>query len=105
MCRSSSIRCAAPAFAISAKKKSAPCEIPECVTSSSAAPNAAAPASIAACSPNCSSHRDPLANLEGSSSAIRFDLDVFGLSLVEHNPGIDATGYGLVADFIRAVRE
>jgi homoserine dehydrogenase len=48
---------------------------------------------------------DPLANLEGSSSAVRFDLDVFGLSLVEHNPGVDATGYGLLADFIRAVRE
>jgi homoserine dehydrogenase len=47
---------------------------------------------------------DPLANLEGSSSAIRFDLDVFGLSLVEHNPGIDATGYGLLADFLRAVK-
>jgi homoserine dehydrogenase len=47
---------------------------------------------------------DPLASLEGSSSAIRFDLDVFGLSLVEHNPGIEATGYGLLADFLRAVR-
>jgi len=35
--------------------------------------------------------------------AVRFDLDVFGLSLVEHNPGIDATGYGLLADFLRAV--
>jgi homoserine dehydrogenase len=48
---------------------------------------------------------DPLANLEGSSSAVRFDLDVFGLSIVEHNPGIDATGYGLLADFIRAVQQ
>jgi len=47
---------------------------------------------------------DPLANLEGSSSAIRFDLDVFGLSLVEHNPGIDATGYGMLADFVRAAQ-
>jgi homoserine dehydrogenase len=47
---------------------------------------------------------DPLANLEGTSSAIHFDLDVFGLSLVEHNPGIDATAYGLLADFLRAVR-
>lgn len=46
---------------------------------------------------------DPLANLEGSSSAIRFDLDVFSLSLVEHNPGIDATAYGMLADFVRAV--
>jgi homoserine dehydrogenase len=47
---------------------------------------------------------DPLANLEGTSSAIRFDLDIFGLSLVEHNPGIEATGYGLLADFLRAVQ-
>jgi homoserine dehydrogenase len=47
---------------------------------------------------------DPLANLEGTSSAIHFDLDVFGLSMVEHNPGIDATAYGLLADFLRAVR-
>lgn len=47
---------------------------------------------------------DPFANLEGSSSAIRFDLDVFGLSIVEHNPGVEATGYGLLADFLRAVR-
>src|ERR1700758_124740 len=46
---------------------------------------------------------DPLANLEGSSSAVRFDLDVFGLSIVEHIPGIEATGYGLLADFLRAV--
>jgi homoserine dehydrogenase len=47
---------------------------------------------------------DPLANLEGTSSAIRFDLDVFGLSIVEHNPGIEATGYGMLADFVRAVQ-
>ena len=47
---------------------------------------------------------DPLANLEGSSSAIRFDLDVFSFSIVEHNPGIDATAYGLLGDFLRAVR-
>lgn len=47
---------------------------------------------------------EPLANLEGTSSAIHFDLDVFGLSLVEHLPGIEATAYGLLADFVRAVR-
>ncbi len=47
---------------------------------------------------------DPMAGLEGTSSAIRFDLDVFGLSLVEHNPGVEATGYGLLADFLRAVQ-
>jgi homoserine dehydrogenase len=47
---------------------------------------------------------DLMAGLEGSSSAIRFDLDVFGISLVEHNPGIEATGYGLLADFVRAAK-
>ena len=46
-----------------------------------------------------------IANLEGTSSAIRFDLDVFSLSLVEHNPGIEATAYGLLADFLRAVQQ
>jgi len=47
---------------------------------------------------------DPLANLDGTSSAVRFDLDVFSFSIVEHNPGIEATAYGLLADFLRAVR-
>lgn len=47
---------------------------------------------------------DPLAALEGTSSAIRFDLDMCGLSLVEHNPGLEATAYGLLADFLRAVK-
>jgi homoserine dehydrogenase len=46
---------------------------------------------------------DPMAGLEGTSSAIRFDLDMFGLSLVELNPGLEATAYGLLADFLRAV--
>jgi homoserine dehydrogenase len=46
---------------------------------------------------------DPLALLEGTSSALRFDTDVFGLSLIEHKPGVIATAYGLLADFIRAV--
>jgi homoserine dehydrogenase len=46
---------------------------------------------------------DPLALLEGTTSALRFDLDVFGLSLIEHKPGVIATAYGLLADFIRAV--
>jgi homoserine dehydrogenase len=48
---------------------------------------------------------DAMAGLEGTSSAIRFDLDVFGLSMVEHNPGVEATGYGLLADFVRAVHD
>jgi len=48
---------------------------------------------------------DPLANLDGTSSAIRFDLDIFSLSIVEHNPGVEATGYGMLADFLRAVND
>jgi len=44
---------------------------------------------------------DPLAGLEGTSSAIRFDLDMLGLSIMEHNPGIEATAYGLLADLVR----
>jgi homoserine dehydrogenase len=47
---------------------------------------------------------DPMAGLEDTSSAIRFELDIFGLSIVEHNPGVVATGYGLLADFLRAVQ-
>jgi homoserine dehydrogenase len=46
---------------------------------------------------------DALAALEGTTSALRFDMDVFGLSIVEHKPGVIATAYGLLGDFIRAV--
>ena len=46
---------------------------------------------------------DPLANLEGTSSAIRFETDVLTLSLVEQNPGVETTAYGMLADFVRAV--
>ena len=46
---------------------------------------------------------DPLAQLEGTTSAVRFDMDVFGLSIIEHKPGVIATAFGLFADFIRAV--
>lgn len=47
---------------------------------------------------------DPLALLEGTTSALRLETDVFGLSIIEHKPGVIATAYGLLADFIRAVR-
>jgi len=47
---------------------------------------------------------DPLALLEGTTSALRFETDVFGLSITEHKPGVIATAYGLLADFVRAVR-
>lgn len=47
---------------------------------------------------------DPFAQMEGTTSAVRFDMDVFGLSIVEHKPGVIATAYGLFADFVRAVK-
>ncbi|HKV27353.1 MAG TPA: hypothetical protein VJN90_03630 [Candidatus Acidoferrales bacterium] len=47
---------------------------------------------------------DPFALLEGTTSALRLDMDVFGLSIIEHKPGVIATAYGLLADFIRAVK-
>jgi homoserine dehydrogenase len=47
---------------------------------------------------------DPLALLEGTTSALQLDMDVFGLSIIEHKPGVIATAYGLLADFIRAVK-
>jgi homoserine dehydrogenase len=46
---------------------------------------------------------DPLALLEGTTSALRFDMDVFGLSVIEHKAHVIATAYGLLGDFIRAV--
>ena len=46
---------------------------------------------------------DPFALLEGTTSALHFDMDVFGLTIVEHKPGVIATAYGMLADFIRAV--
>ena len=47
---------------------------------------------------------DPFALLEGTTSAVRFDMDVFGLSIIEHKPGVIATAYGLLADFVRAAK-
>ena len=47
---------------------------------------------------------DPLALVEGTSSVVYFETDIFpGLAIVEDHPGLDATAYGMLADFIRAV--
>jgi homoserine dehydrogenase len=44
-------------------------------------------------------------NMEGSSSIVEFKTDVLGdLSIVEANPGPHTTAYGLLADFINAVK-
>ncbi len=47
---------------------------------------------------------DPMAKISGSSSYIYFETDIFpGLAITEENPGLYATAYGMLADFIRAV--
>ena len=47
---------------------------------------------------------DPLARVTGTSSIVYFETDIFpGLCIIEENPGLYATAYGMLADFIRAV--
>lgn len=48
---------------------------------------------------------DPLGNVRGTSLAIHFELDTIpGLTIVSHRPNLQSTAYGLLADFINAVR-
>lgn len=48
---------------------------------------------------------DPLYSVMGTSSSITFVSDVLGrLTVTEENPGPETTAYGLLADFINAVR-
>lgn len=47
---------------------------------------------------------DPLAHVAGTSSTVYFETDIFpGLAITEDNPGLEATAYGMLADFVRAV--
>jgi homoserine dehydrogenase len=47
----------------------------------------------------------PLYGVDGTSSAVQFESDVLGpLSIIETNPSPATTAYGLLADFINAVR-
>jgi homoserine dehydrogenase len=47
---------------------------------------------------------DPLAAVEGTSSILYLETDIFpGLAITENNPGLEATAYGMLADFVRAV--
>jgi homoserine dehydrogenase len=48
---------------------------------------------------------EPMARITGTSSYIYFETDIFpGLAITEENPGLYATAYGLLADFVRAVQ-
>lgn len=47
----------------------------------------------------------PMYSVEGTTSIVQFETDVLGLlSVVESDPGPHTTAYGLLADFLNAVR-
>ncbi len=47
----------------------------------------------------------PLFQVEGTTSIVQFETDVLGsLSVIETDPGPHTTAYGLLADFLNAVR-
>jgi homoserine dehydrogenase len=47
----------------------------------------------------------PFASVEGTTSIIEFQTDVLGnLTLIENDPGPHTTAYGLLADFLNAVK-
>ncbi len=49
---------------------------------------------------------DPLAWVAGTSSIVCFDTDIFpGLIIREDTPGLDATAYGMLADFVKTVQQ
>jgi homoserine dehydrogenase len=48
---------------------------------------------------------EPLGNVRGTSLAIHFELDTIpGLTIVSHRPNLQSTAYGLLADFINALK-
>lgn len=48
---------------------------------------------------------DPLGNVRGTSLAIHFELDTIpGLTIVSHRPNLQSTAYGLLSDFVNAVK-
>jgi homoserine dehydrogenase len=51
------------------------------------------------------SSNEPLGNVRGTSLAVHFELDMMpGLTITSHRPNLQSTAYGLLADFINAVR-
>lgn len=48
----------------------------------------------------------PFASIKGTTLAIHFELDVLpGLTLVAHEPNLKSTSYGMLADFLNAVKD
>jgi len=59
---------------------------------------------IARVSPQQIPLSDPLAGVDGTSSMVEFETDLLpGFAIRETNPGLEATAYGMLADFVRAV--
>jgi homoserine dehydrogenase len=49
---------------------------------------------------------DPMSGISGTSSIVYFESDIFpGLAITEIDPGVDATAYGMLADFVTAVSQ
>ena len=60
---------------------------------------------VATVRPEQVSATDPLGNVRGTSLAIHFELDMMpGLTITSHRPNLQSTAYGMLADFINAVR-
>ncbi|MBT3323370.1 MAG: homoserine dehydrogenase [Anaerolineae bacterium] len=60
---------------------------------------------IAKVSPELIPSTSPIFSVEGTSSIVEFRTDVLGdLSIVEKDPGPHTTAYGLLADFVNAVK-
>jgi homoserine dehydrogenase len=50
--------------------------------------------------------RGPFGSAAGTTLAVHYELDVLpGLTVVAHDPDLRSTAYGLLADFVNAVRE
>lgn len=61
---------------------------------------------VATVRPEQVSATDPLASVRGTSLAIHFELDMMpGLTITSHRPNLQSTAYGLLADFINAVKK
>jgi homoserine dehydrogenase len=49
---------------------------------------------------------DPLSSVRGTSLAAHFELDMMpGLTIMSHRPNLQSTAYGLLADFVNAVKK
>jgi homoserine dehydrogenase len=60
----------------------------------------------ASVSPQMVGADSPMYGIEGTTSIVQFETDVLGLlSVIESDPGPHTTAYGLLADFLNAVRD